>query len=166
VGKFTIGNLILHDSFGPHQRLVFGRKSLAELESVPEAQWDSVAESHMRRIHLCFPNLAISGILGDHCLVSQVFPGPTPETTITRQTVLSAREPVTDEQKAATAAFSDIALRAVRDEDYAIGFAIQENLRAGALQAFTFGRNEPGVQHFHKTVDIVMRTPVGQLPDC
>ncbi|MFO1192391.1 MAG: aromatic ring-hydroxylating dioxygenase subunit alpha [Rhodoferax sp.] len=166
VGKFTIGNLILHDSFGPHQRLVFGRKSLAELESVPEAQWDSVAEAHMRRIHLCFPNLAISGILGDHCLVSQVFPGPTPETTITRQTVLSAREPVTDEQKAATAAFSDITLRAVRDEDYAIGFAIQENLRAGALQAFTFGRNEPGVQHFHKTVDIVMRTPVGQLPDC
>jgi hypothetical protein len=78
VGKFTIGNLILHDSYGPHQRLVFGRKSLGELESVPEAQWDSVAESHMRRIHLCFPNLAISGVLGDHCLVSQVFPGPHP----------------------------------------------------------------------------------------
>jgi phenylpropionate dioxygenase-like ring-hydroxylating dioxygenase large terminal subunit len=164
VGKYTIGNLILHDGFGPHQRLVFGRKTLAEIESVPEAQWDTVAESHMRRIHLCFPNLAVSGVLGDHCLVSQVFPGPTPETTITRQTVLSARVPVTDEEKAATASFAEVVLKAVRDEDYAIGFSIQQSLRAGGNKAFTFGRNEPGVQHFHKTVDTIMRTPVGQMP--
>lgn len=120
----------------------------------------------MRRIHLCFPNLAISGVLGDHCLVSQVFPGPTPETTVTRQSVLSARVPVTDEEKAATAGFADVVLRAVRDEDYVIGFSIQEALRAGGNKAFTFGRNEPGVQHFHKTVDTIMRTPVGQMPAC
>jgi phenylpropionate dioxygenase-like ring-hydroxylating dioxygenase large terminal subunit len=164
VGKYTIGNLILHDGFGPHQRLVFGRKTLAEIESVPEAQWDTVAEAHMRRIHLCFPNLAVSGVLGDHCLVSQVFPGPTPETTITRQTVLSARVPVTDEEKAATASFAEVVLKAVRDEDYAIGFSIQQSLRAGGNKAFTFGRNEPGVQHFHRTVDTIMRTPVGQMP--
>ena len=166
VGKYTIGNLILHDGFGPHQRLVFGRKTLAEIESVPESQWDTVAEAHMRRIHLCFPNLAVSGVLGDHCLVSQVFPGPTPETTITRQTVLSARVPVTDEEKAATASFAEVVLKAVRDEDYAIGFSIQQALRAGGNKAFTFGRNEPGVQHFHKTVDTIMRTPVGQMPAC
>jgi phenylpropionate dioxygenase-like ring-hydroxylating dioxygenase large terminal subunit len=164
VGKYTIGNLILHDGFGPHQRLVFGRKTLAEIESVPEAQWDTVAEAHMRRIHLCFPNLAVSGVLGDHCMVSQVFPGPTPETTITRQTVMSARVPVTDEEKAATASFSEVVLKAVRDEDYVIGFSIQQSLRAGGNKAFTFGRNEPGVQHFHKTVDTIMRTPVGQMP--
>ena len=166
VGKYTIGNLILHDGFGPHQRLVFGRKTLAEIESVPESQWDTVAEAHMRRIHLCFPNLAVSGVLGDHCLVSQVFPGPTPETTITRQTVLSARVPVTDEEKAATASFAEVVLKAVRDEDYVIGFSIQQALRAGGNKAFTFGRNEPGVQHFHKTVDTIMRTPQGQMPAC
>ena len=164
VGKYTIGNLILHDGFGPHQRLVFGRKTLAEIESVPEAQWDTVAEAHMRRIHLCFPNLAVSGVLGDHCMVSQVFPGPTPETTITRQTVMSARVPVTDEEKAATASFAEVVLKAVRDEDYVIGFSIQQSLRAGGNKAFTFGRNEPGVQHFHKTVDTIMQTPVGQMP--
>jgi hypothetical protein len=57
-------------------------------------------------------------------------------------------------------------LRAVRDEDYAIGFAIQESL-AGRRQCrpSRSGATNPGVQHFHKTVDIVMRTPVGQLPD-
>jgi hypothetical protein len=94
--------------------------------------------------------------------VSQVFPGPTPATTITRQSVLSAREPVSEEQKAATAAFADVVLRAVRDEDYAIGFSIQQALGAGGNQSFTFGRNEPGVQHFHRTVAEFMRTPASR----
>jgi phenylpropionate dioxygenase-like ring-hydroxylating dioxygenase large terminal subunit len=162
VGKYTIGNLILHDGYGPHQRLVFGRRSLGELENLPEDQWD--AETHLRRIHLCFPNLAISGVLGDHCLVSQVFPGPTHETTVTRQSVLSARKPMTDEEKEATETFARLVLKAVSEEDYAIGFTIQQALRAGGNAAFTFGRNEPGVQHFHNTLAAFMRTPVGQSP--
>ena len=150
VGKFTIGNLTLHDTYGPHQRIVFGRRSLSELPNQPEAQWEP--EQHIRRIHLGFPNLAISGVLGDHCLVSQVFPGPTPETTVTRQSVLAAKRPVTEAEKQATEAFSQIVLQAVRDEDYAIGAGVQAGLKSGANQAFTIGRNEPAVQHFHKTV--------------
>ena len=162
VGRYTIGNLMLHDGYGPHQRLVFGRRSLGELEGLPEARWD--AEKHLRRIHLCFPNLAISGVLGDHCLVSQVFPGPTPDTTLTRQTVLAARKPVTQEEKETTENFSQLVLQAVRDEDYAIGFTIQASLRAGGNKVFTFGRNEPGVQHFHKTVAQYMQTPINPGP--
>jgi hypothetical protein len=100
--------------------------------------------------------LAISGVLGDHCLVSQVYPGPTPDTTITRQTVLAAREPVTPEEKQATQAFSDLVLKAVREEDYAIGFTVQASLRAGGNSCFTIGRNEPGVQHFHNALAAYM----------
>lgn len=150
VGRFTIGNLTLHDTYGPHQRIVFGRRTLPELLEQPEDQWEP--DRHIRRIHLGFPNLAISGVLGDHCMVSQVYPGPTPDTTVTRQTVLSAREPVTEEQKTATENFSQIVLKAVRDEDYMIGAGVQAALRTGANQAFTIGRNEPAVQHFHRMV--------------
>jgi hypothetical protein len=96
--------------------------------------------------------------------VSQVFPGPTPETTVTRQTVLAAREPVTAEEKEVTETFSRLVLKAVSEEDYAIGFTIQEALRAGGNAFFTLGRNEPGVQHFHKTLAAVMATPVGSMP--
>jgi phenylpropionate dioxygenase-like ring-hydroxylating dioxygenase large terminal subunit len=150
VGKFTIGNLTLHDTYGPHQRIVFGRRSLPELMDQPTESWQP--DVHIRRIHLGFPNLAVSGVLGDHCLVSQVFPGPTPETTVTRQSVLSARVPQTDEEKAATEAFSQIGLKAVRDEDYVIGAGVQSAIHSGANQAFTIGRNEPAVQHFHRMV--------------
>lgn len=154
VGKFTIGNLTLHDTYGPHQRIVFGRRSLSELAATPESEWQP--EAHIRKIHIGFPNLAISGILGDHCMVSQVYPGPTPETTITRQSVLAARKPVTDEECQATEAFSAIVLTAVRDEDYVIGAGVQAGLKSGANTVLTIGRNEPAVQHFHQTLAKLM----------
>ena len=39
VGKYTIGNLMLHDTYGPHQRITFGRKSLMDLIGKPEGEW-------------------------------------------------------------------------------------------------------------------------------
>ena len=150
VGQYTVGNLLVHDTYGPHQRLVFGRRTLSELAGVPEPQWEP--EKHIRRIYSGFPNLSISGVLGDHCLVSQLFPGPTPETTITRQSVLSARVPVTAEEKQATERFSAMVLQAVRDEDYAIGLRVQAGLKSGGNRSFLYGRNEPAVQHYHRAV--------------
>lgn len=158
VGQYTIGNLALHDRYGPHQRIVFGRRTLDQLNKVSESEWQP--DLHIRRIHLGFPNLAISGVTGDHCLMSQIFPGPTPDTTITRQTVLAARKPESDEEKQATATFSELVLRAVRDEDYVIGYGIQSGLKSGANRSVTFGRNEPAVQHFHNTIVEFMRDPI------
>ena len=154
VGQHTVGNLLVLDTYGPHQRLTFGRRSLGELVDVPEENWDNAR--HIRLIHNCFPNLSISGILGDHCLVSQVFPGPTPDVTTTRQTVLVHTLPTTPEARAASDTFSAMVLQAVRDEDYPVGLAIQSGIRAGANQAFIFGRNEPAVQNYHRTVARLM----------
>ena len=147
VGKYTVGNLLVLDTYGPHQRLTFGRKSLRQLIDEPSDQWQP--EEHIRLIHSGFPNLSISGILGDHCLVSQVFPGKTLASTITRQTVLVANRPETPEQIAATDAFSALTLKAVQVEDYGIGFSIQEGLDSAANDHFLFGRNEPAVQNYH-----------------
>ena len=150
VGKHTVGNLLVWDTYGPHQRLVFGRRTIGELRDLPETQWEP--EKHIRRIHSVFPNLSISGILGDHCLVSQVFPGPTPDTTVTRQTVLCSTPPATDAEREAADVFSAMTLQAVQDEDYKIGAGIQAAIRSGANTEFLFGRNEPAVQHYHRWV--------------
>lgn len=150
VGRYTIGNLLLHDAWGPHQRIAFGRRTLSQMKGRPESEWNP--REHIRLIHSGFPNLSISGVLGDHCLVSQVYPGDTPDTTITRQTVLAARKPETDEQREATATFSAMVLKAVRDEDYRIGFQIQAGLSSGANKVFTIGRNEIALQHYHNWV--------------
>ena len=151
VGKNTIANLMAWDAYGPHQRIVFGRKSLSELSGKPEREWDPAA--HIRLIHSAFPNLSVSGVIGGHCLVSQIYPLDL-DRTLTVQTVLTQTEPQTTAAREAVEAFSQMALQAVRDEDYAIGFRIQEGLASGG-EGFIFGRNEPSLQHYHRWVERV-----------
>ena len=86
VGQHTIGNLLVHDTYGPHQRLTFGRKNISELEDLKDTNFEG--EKFIRLIHSVFPNLSISGILGEHCLVSQVYPTKDFDKTITRQSLL------------------------------------------------------------------------------
>lgn len=151
VGKNTIGNMMVVDAFGPHQRIVFGRKSLGGLVRQPESEW--VPAAHIRLIHSAFPNLSISGVLGDHCLVSQIYPGATPDRSLTVQSLLCREPPTSERERESNAAFSAMVLEAVRDEDYAIGFKIQEGLASGGNTAFLFGRNEPTLQHYHRWVE-------------
>ena len=151
VGLNTIGNLMAHDTWGPHQRIVFGRKSLPKLVGQPESEWD--LDEHIRLIHSIFPNVSISGILGDYCLLSQLFPGPTVDTSLTVQTVLCRHEPSTDEEREVAEQFSALVLQAVRDEDYWVGFQIQKALKSGATAEVLFGRNEPSLQHYHHAVE-------------
>ena len=150
VGQHTVGNLLVHDTYGPHQRLTFGRKNLEELDKEEGDDWDG--SQYIRIIHSVFPNLSISGIIGGHCLVSQVFPGKSPDTTLTRQTLLCATRPETEAEESAAQQFSAMTLQAVRDEDYVIAGSIQQALGAGANTHFVIGRNEPGVQHFHRSI--------------
>lgn len=155
VGKHTVGNLLVLDTYGPHQRLTFGRKSLSELVDKPEEEWQDPMD-HIRLIHSGFPNLSISGVLGGHCLVSQIFPTSSPESTITRQTILSAKEPKTKEDKTITQEFSDMVLQAVVDEDYKMGLQIQTNISKLESHNFVYGKNEPAVQNYHKWIDKFM----------
>ena len=154
VGRHTIGNLLVHDLYGPHQRLTFGRRNLSELVHLPESEWQP--DNYIRIIHSAFPNLSVSGILGGHCLVSRIFPGPTPETTTTRQSILCAPGEQTEQWLEGARNFSEMTLQAVRDEDYAVVRTIQAALPAGANSDFIIGRNEPGIQHYHRTIGRIM----------
>ena len=156
VGKHTVGNLLVLDTYGPHQRLTFGRKSLSELIDKPEDEWEEPLD-HIRLIHSGFPNLSISGVLGGHCLVSQIFPTSSPASTITRQTILSAKEPRTEEEKKTTQDFSDMGLQAVVDEDYKMGLQIQTNISKLESHNFVYGKNEPAVQNYYNWIEKFMK---------
>lgn len=155
VGKHTVGNLLVLDTYGPHQRLTFGRKTLKDLIDKPETEWESPQEN-IRLIHSGFPNLSISGVLGDHCLVSQIFPTSSPNRTITRQTILSAKKPETEEELQNTKEFSEMVRQAVVDEDYKIGLEIQSNISHMGSNDFIYGKNEPAVQNYHSWIKSFM----------
>jgi len=117
--------------------------------------WDDPHE-YIRIIHSIFPNLSVSGIVGGHCLVSQVSPGKGPETTTTRQSILCAKGGKDEAWHLAAKQFSEMTLQAVRDEDYSVVATIQHALNSGANNSFLIGRNEPGVQHYHRAVAAAM----------
>jgi hypothetical protein len=71
---------------------------------------------------------------------------------MTRQTILVHAPGGADYDHAAAEHFSAMTLQAVRDEDYPIGFGIQGGVAAGANEHFLFGRNECGLQHYHRWV--------------
>jgi len=50
------------------------------------------------------------------------------------------------------AGFSEI----IRDEDYKAAATSHAGATSGALQNFTFGRNEPALHHYHNTYNRVL----------
>ncbi len=89
-------------------------------------------------------------------MVSQIFPTSSPDATITRQTILSAKEPKTKEDKKTTQDFSDMVLQAVVDEDYKMGLQIQTNISKLESHNFVYGKNEPAVQNYHHWIEKFM----------
>ena len=157
VGPHTVGNLLVHDTWGAHQRMAIARKNIGELnDSTPET-WET-PEAYIRVVHSVFPNLSISAILGGQCLIGFIFPGETSTTTMTRQLILSAEEPATDQEAEEVETFSQMTLQAVRDEDYALVATVQNALHSGANDSFLIGRNEPAVQHYHQSIAAICGT--------
>jgi len=150
VGKHTVGNLLVHDTFGMHQRLVFARPEIKELNDRASADWEPLR--YTRYIHSVFPNLSISGILGDLCLVGFIYPTDRPDQTRTHQFVLFNPEANPESIRQQAEQFSQMTLQAVRDEDYALVQTVQNGMPSGANTSFLIGRNEPAVQHYHAMV--------------
>ena len=50
-------------------------------------------------------------------------------------------------------------------EDFAVGASIQQGFAAGAQSYVTFGRNEPGVQHFHRSLHDALTVSAERTPE-
>jgi hypothetical protein len=103
-----------------------------------------------------FPGFAIAAGWRDRIAVALVLPGKTPEESMTEQRILT-RVPVTDDHAKNQAAFArDWFYDVTYGEDYLTGYGVQRGIPAMQEQTQIFGRNEPGVQHLHRTINDVM----------
>lgn len=141
----------IYDSWGPHTRMTTWHENLLKYRDVPD---DELPMAEIDGgVWTIFPHVSIAGFpVGERGLmVSQLFPGSTPDTSVTIQNFLTITEPDDELRELAkkTAAFYD---HVVRDEDYYTGIRIGKNIASGAKQEFVLGRNEGGNQHFHRTV--------------
>jgi phenylpropionate dioxygenase-like ring-hydroxylating dioxygenase large terminal subunit len=143
-------NVATFDAFGPHMRVAFALKTIGEAAQAPEESWEPATS--VGPILWLFPGIAIAGGWRRLVQVSIVLPGTTWDTSLTEQHVLLREMPADVEDVKIADHARDWFYEVTLDEDYATGEGVQRGLAALGDADFVFGRNEPGVQHFHRTV--------------
>lgn len=150
VFRTNFSNMAAFDKWGVHQRNAFALRPIAAAAEQPEDQWDPAL--CVGAIYFLFPGLAIAGGWRSQVVVSLVLPGTTWDTSHTQQILALRHEPVDDDERKAVEHTRDWFHDVVMDEDYATGYGVQRGLEAFDGEEFVFGRNEPGVQHFHRVL--------------
>ena len=150
INLITYNDVIAFDEFQQHQRNGFPRRNVLELRGLPETQWEPL--NHMSSIYKVFPNVAVT-VAPEAVLISQVFPGPTVNTSVTIQSTYSRSPIESDERRAELDKRARFIRDVILEEDYFLNHKIGAGLGSGANEFLTFGRNEPGLHHFHRMVE-------------
>jgi phenylpropionate dioxygenase-like ring-hydroxylating dioxygenase large terminal subunit len=156
--KNTFGSSMPHqasyNAWGPHQRVSSPNPLLLELEDKPEEEWPT--DALMSSVWTIFPHISIAsfdGGGGRGVMISQLFPGETPEQSFTVQNYVMENLPANDEMREAATAQFKLLEYVVEQEDYATGIALQKAIKNRPGFEVLFGRNEEGGQRFHGFLD-------------
>ena len=158
-----ISNKAIYTAWGPHQRVQAPDPKLLALKDQPEDEWNlNVLDGGVWTI---FPHISFAG---DHSggMISQLFPGPTWDRSVTVQSWFVPTEDVemtrrsnlvpTDTEEGSTQQQAFLR-HVVEDEDYYTGLRLQRALATGAKPEVYFGRNEGGGHRFHSWVERCLR---------
>ena len=152
-------NVSLFDPFGPHLREIFPRRTIVELKDQPESDWDLVR--HTVIIYVLFPSTVVV-MQGDHAEIWRIFPDAERADSSVIHLDFYIPEPAqTDSARRHWDRNLDLVLRTVEEEDFPTGEGIQSGFRAGAQAEVLYGRNEPALQHWQRTVAGVLASEMG-----
>ncbi len=155
VGPIFFPNLCLFRPFGNNLREVLPRRSIQQLRDQPEADWDLI--SHTAIVYILFPNTVL--VMGpDHAEVWRVFPCNDRVDECVMSLEFYIPEPATtDSAQGHWERSLDLTIRTVIEEDFPIGEGIQAGMKSGALDALVYGRNEPALAHFQRSVTAALK---------
>jgi phenylpropionate dioxygenase-like ring-hydroxylating dioxygenase large terminal subunit len=149
VDPLFYSNRCTFDAFGPNHRMLAARKTFGDLRRLPEEQWDVLDNTVV--ICVLFPNTVFT-YQRDHVETWHFFPGASADETV-MYVSLYVPEPVTSPKaKEHWDRNFNLLMATVELEDFPTCEGMQIGFKSGAQEAITFGRNEPALQHFHKSV--------------
>jgi phenylpropionate dioxygenase-like ring-hydroxylating dioxygenase large terminal subunit len=149
----------LYYSWGPHQRVSSPDPGWQEWQDKPEEQWPEGLL--LNGVWTIFPHVSIASFDGGGrgVMISQLFPGDTPQESFTVQNYMMEKLPESEEVAEAARGQFDLLKYVVEEEDYATGLRQQQGLMTGVKDSVMFGRNEAGGQNFHHWLDQILETP-------
>ena len=153
IAPYFYGTHSPFDTFGLHGRLVGIRKSFDTIKNKAFADIDIMA--HIAVNYQLFPN-TIGVWQGDHFEFWTAYPGPTAGTCTVRVQMLTAKVKAGPEFKKRWDRNWKIMIDTVVNEDWAMSHEVQKTLPFVKNDKVIFGANEPGLQHFHSTLDAIV----------
>jgi phenylpropionate dioxygenase-like ring-hydroxylating dioxygenase large terminal subunit len=150
LGRAFISNLSAFRSYPPHQRLTVVRSSFPEMLAEPTARRNLFP--HCTLVYVLFPNTVFVWQL-DHLEMWRFSPRrDDPNTCDVGLWLLTEQEPDTDRARRHWQRNWDKTIETVYGEDFRAMAAIQANLTSGGLDEIVYGRNEVGLQDFHRRI--------------
>ncbi|HUH83709.1 MAG TPA: SRPBCC family protein [Stellaceae bacterium] len=150
VGPILYTNLATFDAFGRNLRMIGARRSIGELRQTPERDWDLIRHSAV--VYVLFPNTVFI-MQGDHVESWHMFPaGNGVDETLMYASLYTPEPALTDSARRHWDRNMDLLMATVEKEDFPLSEGMQRGFYSGAQQEVIFGRNEPSLQHFHKSV--------------
>ncbi len=145
---YGFDNLNVIDLFGRHSRVTYPFQRIKKLAKVPPAE--RRVEGLLTYVYHLFPNVLVT-VLSRHTNVVILEPLGLDRT---RQVTYTLSNGGGDDPQALAEARRDADFVGTTgaQEDRAVVQAIQRGLASGANDAFTFGRFESAIVHFHKTL--------------
>ena len=137
----------LFDTFGPHGRMVSTRKSVTELDHTDRTHW--ALAPHATILWFLVPNTVLIH-QQDHMQLYQSRPGATPDQAHLKVSLyVPADSPRSDRHWERN---FELLVSVTDTEDFTTAAGIQRGYHSGAQDVVTFGRNEPALQHYHRSL--------------
>jgi phenylpropionate dioxygenase-like ring-hydroxylating dioxygenase large terminal subunit len=137
-------------AFGRNHRLIAARRTIDELRVQPEEAWDVF--SHTAMIYVLFPNTVFI-FQRDHVEMWHMFPGERPDRSAMYASLYIPEPVTTDSARRHWDNNFNLLMDTVEHQDFPTCEGMQRGFLSGAQDAIVFGRNEPALQHYHRSID-------------
>jgi carnitine monooxygenase subunit len=165
----SFGNVLIHDEFGPHQRIMIPARFFAAWVDKPETSWDAVP---YQGLHLIFPNAMLfvgnldateaGATPNKNRLVIGLWrahPGATPDKSFTMMATYAHASQVGEKAQQEYQEWSQFVMQVVETEDYSLCRDAQQNLQYSPPgHQIIFGRNELALQSIHRHINALVDT--------
>jgi len=153
-------NRATFDAFGRNHRIVAARRTIDELRGQPEEDWDVFA--HTAIAYVLFPNTVFL-FQRDHVETWHVFPGERPDRCVMYASLYIPEPAASDSARRHWDNNFNLLMATVEMQDFPTCEGMQRGFLSGAQDAIAFGRNEPALQHFHRSVTAALAEDAPRL---
>jgi phenylpropionate dioxygenase-like ring-hydroxylating dioxygenase large terminal subunit len=147
-------------AFGRNHRMIAARRTLDEMRDQPEDAWDLF--QHTAIIYVLFPNTVFL-FQRDHVETWHIFPGDRVDSCSMYVSLYIPEPAASDSAKRHWDNNFNLLMATVEFQDFPTCEGMQRGFLSGAQDWVVFGRNEPALQHYHRSITAALAEPQRQM---